>query len=113
MKKIALFVCTVLCANVLMAQVQFVIGDLTYSVINSNEVEVVSCVDSVDAVNIPATVTYNDVTYTYPVALENLPLLWHAAVSNGIDPVILISQAMIETGFFKFGGIIDWPYEVE
>jgi hypothetical protein len=64
MKKIALFVCTVLCVNVLMAQVQFVVGDLTYSVINSNEVEVVSCVDSVDAVNIPATVTYNDVTYT-------------------------------------------------
>ena len=64
MKKIALFVCTVLCVNVLMAQVHFVVGDLTYSVINSNEVEVVSCVDSVDAVNIPATVTYNDVTYT-------------------------------------------------
>ncbi len=64
MKKIALFVCTVLCVNVLMAQVQFVIGDLTYSVINSNEVEVVNCVDTIDAVNIPATVTYNETTYT-------------------------------------------------
>ena len=64
MKKIALFVCTVLCANVLMAQVQFIVGDLTYSVINSNEVEVVSCVDSVVAVNIPPTVTYNETTYT-------------------------------------------------
>ena len=41
------------------------------------------------------------------LALENLPLLWSAAVSNGIDPVVLISQAMIETGFFKFGGVID------
>lgn len=48
--------------------------------------------------------------YYDPVALENLPLLWHAAVSNGIDPVILISQAMIETGFFKFGGVIDSSY---
>lgn len=64
MKKIALFVCTVLCANVLMAQVQFIVGDLTYSVINSNEVEVVSCVDTVVAVNIPPTVTYNETVYT-------------------------------------------------
>lgn len=64
MKKIALFVCTVLCVNVLMAQVQFMVGDLTYSVINSNEVEVVNCVDTIDAVNIPATVTYNETTYT-------------------------------------------------
>jgi N-acetylmuramoyl-L-alanine amidase len=48
--------------------------------------------------------------YYDPVALENLPLLWHAAISNGIDPVILISQAMIETGFFKFGGVIDSSY---
>ncbi len=64
MKKIALFVCTVLFANVLMAQFQFTEGNLTYSVINSNEVEVVECEDSVDAVVIPPTVTYNETTYT-------------------------------------------------
>ena len=44
---------------------------------------------------------------TNQLAIDNLPLLWKAAVSNGIDPVVLIAQAMIETGFFKFGGVID------
>lgn len=41
------------------------------------------------------------------LAIQCLPLLWKAAISNGIDPVVLISQAMVETGFFKFGGVID------
>jgi N-acetylmuramoyl-L-alanine amidase len=45
-----------------------------------------------------------------PLAIQCLPILWRAAISNGIDPVVLISQAMIETGFFKFGGVIDSSY---
>jgi N-acetylmuramoyl-L-alanine amidase len=47
---------------------------------------------------------------TNQLAIDNLPILWKAAVSNGIDPVVLIAQAMTETGFFKFGGIIDASY---
>ncbi len=64
MKKIALLVCAILCANVLTAQVQFIDGVLTYSVINSNEVEVVHCVDTVSNVVIPPTVIFNEKTYT-------------------------------------------------
>lgn len=46
-------------------------------------------------------------TTANPLALQNLPLLWKAAIRNNIDPAVLISQCMVETGFFKFGGIID------
>lgn len=45
------------------------------------------------------------------LAHQCLPILWKAAVSNGIDPVVLIAQAMTETGFFKFGGVIDVSYK--
>ena len=45
------------------------------------------------------------------LAHQCLPILWKAAVSNGIDPVVLIAQAMTETGFFKFGGVIDASYK--
>ena len=48
---------------------------------------------------------------TNQLAIDNLPILWKAAVSNGIDPVVLISQAMVETGFFKFGGVIDVSFK--
>ena len=41
------------------------------------------------------------------LALEVLPLLWKSAVNNGIVPEILIAQAMIETGYFNFGGVLN------
>ena len=41
------------------------------------------------------------------IAIEVLPLLWSAAVDNGIVPEILIAQAMIETGYFNFGGVLN------
>lgn len=48
---------------------------------------------------------------TNEVAIKNTPLLWKAAISNGIDPVVMIAQAMLETGFFTFkGGVIDASY---
>lgn len=40
------------------------------------------------------------------LAITNMPILYNAAVSNGIDPVVLIAQCMIETGYFNFGGVI-------
>ena len=41
------------------------------------------------------------------IAIEVLPLLWKAAVNNGIVPEILIAQAMVETGYFNFGGVLN------
>lgn len=44
------------------------------------------------------------------LALQNLPLLWNSAIKNGIVPEILISQCMIETGWFNFGGVLNASY---
>ena len=41
------------------------------------------------------------------LALQNLPILWKCAVNNGIVPEVLIAQAMIETGWFNFGGVLN------
>ena len=41
------------------------------------------------------------------IAHQNLPLLWESAVNNGIVPEILIAQAMVETGYFNFGGVLN------
>ena len=40
------------------------------------------------------------------LALKNLPILWGCAVANGIDPAVLVAQAMKETGWFNFGGVV-------
>ena len=42
----------------------------------------------------------------HPLAKAMLPLLWDSAIANGIDPCILIAQAMKETGYFNFKGVI-------
>ena len=42
----------------------------------------------------------------HPMASAMVPLLWDAAVANGVDPVVLIAQAMKETGYFNFKGVI-------
>ena len=39
--------------------------------------------------------------------LENLPLIWKAAEGNGINPVIMLSQVCVETGYFNFGGVLN------
>lgn len=38
---------------------------------------------------------------------EMLPALWAVAVDYRIDPPVMIGQAGLETGFGKFGGVID------
>ena len=68
MKRLALFICTLLCANVLSAQT-FTIGDLGYTVYNysggTTGVVYVSAADTtITIANIPETVTYEGVTYT-------------------------------------------------
>lgn len=42
----------------------------------------------------------------HPIAKAMVPLLWDAAIANGIDPCVLIAQAMKETGYFNFKGVI-------
>lgn len=39
--------------------------------------------------------------------LQNLPLIWKAAEGNGINPVIMLSQVCVETGYFNFGGVLN------
>ncbi|MBO7277025.1 MAG: leucine-rich repeat domain-containing protein [Bacteroidales bacterium] len=66
MKRLLLFICTLLCANVLMAQTMFWIGDIEYQVTSTNpaEVEVYWCPINPTTVNIPETVSYEGTTYS-------------------------------------------------
>ena len=66
MKRLAVLICTLLYANVLLAQSTFTIGDLTYGVISTNppQVEVHDANLSITTANIPETVTYNETTYS-------------------------------------------------
>ena len=66
MRRTLFFICTLLCANVLLAQSTFTIGDLTYGVISTNppQVEVHDANLSITTANIPETVTYNETTYS-------------------------------------------------
>ena len=41
------------------------------------------------------------------LAIENMPILYNAAVERGILPEVLIAQAMVETGYFNFGGVLN------
>lgn len=66
MKRFALFICTILCANVLLAQTYFRIDSLIYEITSTNPstVEVFSVKYAPIMVNIPATVTYEGATYS-------------------------------------------------
>lgn len=44
------------------------------------------------------------------LALELLPIFWKAAEKNGIKVEILYCQALLETGYFNFGGVINAYY---
>ena len=67
MKRLALFICTLLCANVLSAQT-FTIGDFIYTVRSYSDgttgVAVYAADTTITTANIPETVTYEGVTYT-------------------------------------------------
>ena len=65
MKRLVLFICTLLCANVLSAQTEFIVGNLKYNVTSSNPPKVsVGKVDAtITTANIPETVTYQGITY--------------------------------------------------
>jgi hypothetical protein len=69
MKKILLFLCAILFGSIISAQNQlaigdqFVIEDLTYQITANNSVGVIACDTSAVVVNIPESVSYEDVTY--------------------------------------------------
>lgn len=66
MKRLVLFICTLLCANLLIAQ-SFTIGDFSYTVRNygsATGVSVGAADTTITTANIPETVTYEGVTYT-------------------------------------------------
>ena len=63
MKKILTLICTLLCANVLMAQTRFIVGELQYEVTGTNKVEVHDCMPSATSIVIPDTVTYQEINY--------------------------------------------------
>ena len=64
MKKIGLFICTLICTNLLMAQTQFTIGSITYEVIDSNEVKIYDYSGTDSVLVIPDTVTNQSANYT-------------------------------------------------
>ena len=66
MKKILTLICTLLCANVLLAQTRFFVGDLQYEVTSTNPAEVMVYwyQNNPTTANIPATVTYQGTTYS-------------------------------------------------
>ena len=39
--------------------------------------------------------------------LQNLPIIWKAAEGNGINPVMMLAQVCVETGYFNFGGVLN------
>ena len=90
MKRLALFICTLLCANVLLAQTEFIVGNLKYYVTSSNPTEVsVGKVDNtITTANIPETVTYEGVTYTVIsigwFAFENCSSLTSVTIPNSV-----------------------------
>lgn len=45
-----------------------------------------------------------------PLLLANLPSIWRAAIKRGILPEVMCSQICVETGYFKFGGVLDASY---
>ena len=64
MKKIVLLLCTLICTNVLMAQIQFTRGGITYEVIDSNEVKVYYYSNPPSVLVIPSIVTHLGTSYS-------------------------------------------------
>lgn len=43
--------------------------------------------------------------------LEILPILYNTAVENGVDPTLVVAQCAKETGYCKFGGVLDASFK--
>lgn len=42
-----------------------------------------------------------------PLLLKNLPIMWRVANERGILVELFVAQVCVETGYFKFGGVLD------
>lgn len=42
-----------------------------------------------------------------PLLLQNLPIMWKIANERGILVEVFVSQCVVETGYFNFGGVLD------
>ncbi|MCI7661999.1 MAG: leucine-rich repeat protein [Bacteroidales bacterium] len=93
MKRLALFICTLLCANVLSAQTEFIVGNLKYKVSSSNpQIVSVGAADAtITTANIPATVTYQGTTYNVTsigyVAFADCSSLTSVTIPNSVTSI--------------------------
>ena len=83
MKRLVLFICTFLCANVLLAQTEFIVGNLKYKVNASNqqEVGVYAADTTIITANIPETVTYQGTTYSV-TSIVNYAFCWCSSLTS-------------------------------
>lgn len=72
----------------------------------------VSCHYILDYPSATQTQLLNWVMTKHPdqLAIDLLPLYWSVATNMGIDPVLMYCQSMKETGYMKFGGVINATY---
>ena len=90
MKRLLFFICTLLCANVLMAQTTFWIDSLQYKIILTipAEVKVNDANSSITIANIPSIVTYNETTYSVTSieewAFYNCSSLTSVTIANSV-----------------------------
>ncbi len=45
-----------------------------------------------------------------PLFVETAEIFWDVAIKKGCDPIVVYAQSAKETGFFRFGGVIDETY---
>ena len=93
MKRLLFFICTLLCANVLMAQTRFSIGGIRYEITSTNpaKVKVNDANSSITTANIPSTVTYQGTGYSVTsignYAFEYCSSLTSVTIPNSVTSI--------------------------